>query len=559
LVRNDTFEVPQADTWRARLYPAKSRLDAAIRSVGRLEVTGAAVPVAGTAWIIAPNIAVTNRHVVAEVVHKRGGEFAFRPSPIGQAMTATLGFKEEYAQVRPFEVGIRRVLYLADGDADAPDLAFVELEPPRGRLLPPPIPLYAGEPEPGQVVALIGYPLEDRRNSLLDEARIFGGVHEVKRLAPGQVTDRLNRRVFTHDCTALGDHSGSVVLDVTTGAALGLHFAGDGLDAGFAVSAPELRRHLDLMLRGRSRGAAEAMRPILLRPAEVTRPEPEEVVPLSAMRGRTGYDENFLRHKVPLPKLSAGLAGLASVVDSAATGTSRFLLQYEHFSIAMHSERRLAIFTAVNIDGGAAKKIKRKGDKWGFDPRIAKSLQVGNELYAGNDLDRGHLVRRLDPAWGPGEEAKRAEVDTFFFTNSTPQHAGFNQRLWLELEDYLLGNASTLGFRACVFTGPVFSERDSEYRGVLLPKAYWKVATMVDTETEELTATGYMVSQADLITDIEFVFGQVRTYQVPLSRIEELTGLRFGTLKSADPLEGVEALPGVSPIRELRSLSDISL
>jgi endonuclease G len=94
---------------------------------------------------------------------------------------------------------------------------------------------------------------------------------------------------------------------------------------------------------------------------------------------------------------------------------------------------------------------------------------------------------------------------------------------------------------------------------VLLPKAYWKVATMVNTETEELTATGYMVSQADLITDIEFVFGQVRTYQVPLARIEELTGLRFGTLKSADPLEGVEALPGVSPVQELRSLGDIRL
>jgi endonuclease G, mitochondrial len=282
-------------------------------------------------------------------------------------------------------------------------------------------------------------------------------------------------------------------------------------------------------------------------------------VPVSALRGREGYQENFLKHKVPLPKLSAGLAELATVVDRDAAGVAKFLLQYEHFSVAMHSERRMAIFTAVNIDGATAKKIKRGSDRWSFDPRIAKSLQVGNELYAGNDLDRGHLVRRLDPAWGPSAEAKQAEIDTFFFTNSTPQHSQFNQQLWLELEDYLLGNAGTLGFRACVFTGPIFGEQDAEYRGVRLPNAYWKVATMVDTETEKLTATGYMVSQADLITDIEFVFGQVKTYQVPLARIEELTGLRFGTLKAADPLEGVEAVPGVPQARELKSLDDIIL
>ena len=31
---------------------------------------------------------------------------------------------------------------------------------------------------------------------------------------------------FTHDCTTLGGNSGSVVLDLTTGEAVGLHFAG---------------------------------------------------------------------------------------------------------------------------------------------------------------------------------------------------------------------------------------------------------------------------------------------------------------------------------------------
>ncbi len=563
LVRNDTFELPQIDTWRARLYPTKSRLDSAIRSVGRLEVAGLATPYAGTAWIIAPNIAVTNRHVVAELVRKRGNEFVFRSSPIGQQLSTRLDFKEEHAQVRPFEVRIKRVLYMADGDADAPDLAFVELEAPRGRSLPPPIPLYAGEPRAGQVVAVIGYPAEDPRNSLLDQTRLFGGVYDVKRLAPGEVMAKLNKRVFTHDCTTLGGSSGSVVLDVTTGAAVGLHFAGDYLDANYAVTASEVRRHLELIRPGQleGKGKAEAIRPILIRLTDVIRPEPEVAVPASALRGRTGYQEKFLEnHKVPLPKLSTALAEQAVVIDQNARGTAQYLLAYEHFSIAMHQERRMAIFTAVNIDGELAKPIKRGRDRWSLDPRLSKDLQFDHKLYDGNDLDKGHLVRRIDPAWGTGAEAKRAETDTFFYTNSTPQHEEFNQHLWLGLEDYLLGNANTLGFRACVFTGPVFGEDDLEYRDARLPKQYWKVAVMVNTKTRELTATGYTVSQADLISGIEFAFGQFKTYQLPLSRIEELTGLRFGTLKDADPMEILEeAAPGVPVMRELKTLDDIRL
>ncbi|GAA1651690.1 DNA/RNA non-specific endonuclease [Saccharothrix algeriensis] len=559
LVRNDTFELPQAKIWRSRLYPAKSRLDAAIRSVGRLEVTGLSVPYAGTAWMIAPGIAVTNRHVVAELVRPRGGEFVFRASPIGQPLTARLDFKEEYAGVRPFEVRVKRVLYVADQGADAPDLAFIELEAPKGRLLPPPVPLYEGEPQPGQVVAVIGYPAEDPRNSLLDQTRLFGGIYDVKRLAPGEVMGKVDRKVFTHDCTTLGGSSGSVVIDVETGGALGLHFAGEYLDANYAVTVAELRRHLQKL----DGTAKRAVRPQSVSLAQTLKPEPEARVSAASLQDRPGFDETFLgtaaNLKTPLPELSAALAEVAAVVDADAPGSARHLLKYQHFSIAMHTERKFAIFTASNIDGSLSRMLKRGQDRWSFDPRLDASLQVGNALYAGNDLDRGHLVRRLDPAWGSLEDAKRAEKDTFFFTNATPQHIEFNQHLWLELEDYLLGHADTLDFRACVYTGPVFSEEDPEYRGVQLPRAFWKVAVMVHAETGKLTATAYTVSQADLITDIEFVFGQFKTYQVPIARIEELTGLRFGKLKNADPLAREETVPGAMPLHELRRLEDIRL
>ena len=112
-------------------------------------------------------------------------------------------------------------------------------------------------------------------------------------------------------------------------------------------------------------------------------------------------------------------------------------------SVVLNRQRRLAIFTAVNIDGRSPRAIERPKDKWIFDPRVSRAAQVGHELY-GRPFDRGHLVRRLDPAWGRTVRvAKVANDDTFHFSNCSPQHARFNEgkNLWAGLEDDLARHA----------------------------------------------------------------------------------------------------------------------
>jgi endonuclease G len=162
-------------------------------------------------------------------------------------------------------------------------------------------------------------------------------------------------------------------------------------------------------------------------------------------------------------------------------------------------------------------------------------------VYRDNPLDRGHLVRRLDPAWGASSTiAKLSNDDTFHFTNCTPQHSDLNQTTWAGLEDYILENADNLDFKVSVFTGPVLAQDDDPYRGVTLPRQYWKVVVMVK-KTGGLSATAYLLSQDELIRGLEFApeefsYGAYKTYQVPVQRIEELTGLSFGSLAAADPL-----------------------
>lgn len=249
-----------------------------------------------------------------------------------------------------------------------------------------------------------------------------------------------------------------------------------------------------------------------------------------------GYNPLFLGkdYEISLPKLSKEMEK-----DTAKTEDGNYVLDYIHFSIVMKKSRGLAYFTAVNIDGTDAVKIRRTADNWKFDPRISQNYQYGDEVYVNNDLDRGHLVRRTDPNWG--KNALKANEDTFYFTNSTPQHKNLNQKTWVELEDYIFRNAVLNQFKVSVFTGPVFREDDMIYRQKYqIPAEFWKVVVMLK-EDGNISATAYLQTQKNMIENLEFAYGEYKTYQVPVRNIEKLTGLDFGNLSKFDPMANIEA------------------
>ena len=304
-------------------------------------------------------------------------------------------------------------------------------------------------------------------------------------------------------------------------------------------------------------------------------PEAAEKVSIDTNYGnRNGYNPSFLTgHPVPLPKLGAAELAHAARVHGASHAANPNELKYQHFSIVVNGDRKLAFFTAVNINGATYIPVDRDTgepesmeatETWYRDPRIDEDAQSDQSVYSkqrpSRVFDRGHLVRRADPCWGTRNRARRANADTFHFTNCTPQHEDFNQNktTWAGLEDYILLNANKENFRASVFTGPVFAADDDEYRDVQLPRQFWKVAVIVKPG-DALSATAYLLSQAELIegleADEEFSYGAYRTFQVPVARIQDLTGLTFGELVRADPLDGEEA----AVLREIAGPEDLRL
>jgi endonuclease G len=198
--------------------------------------------------------------------------------------------------------------------------------------------------------------------------------------------------------------------------------------------------------------------------------------------------------------------------------------------------------------------VSRGGDPWALDGRLPADAQVGEELYADNDFDRGHLVRREDPNWGA--DAATANRDTFHFTNCAPQLSAYNQQTWLGLEDLVLGNTRRQHERASVFTGPVFRADDPVYRGVAIPLAYWKVIAFVHDDGTP-SATAYMIDHDVDLGRVELIFGPYKTYQRSIAAVERATGLDFGALALRDGFSNEEAATGARVERVIRVAADV--
>ena len=259
-----------------------------------------------------------------------------------------------------------------------------------------------------------------------------------------------------------------------------------------------------------------------------------DVEGVNMYEGRNGYDKNFLGTELPLPELGS------SIQDKVAMRTDKpgeSELTYTNFSVVMNKERKQCFYAICNIDGTSHRNVRRSGS-WSIDGRIPREYQLGNEAYKDNNIDKGHMVRRLDPCWGKNPEL--ASRDTFTYCNAALQHGGLNQKEWLQLEDYVLGSAK--GQKMTVITGPIFSKDDPKFDNngkmdepTQIPMKFFK--TVVWNDGQKLKSASFILSQEDIINNDSslgikggFDPDRFEVYQVPQKEVERLTDLHFGNI-----------------------------
>jgi V8-like Glu-specific endopeptidase len=271
LIANNKFDLQQhpnlPDAIASALTKNRALLASRLPAIGRIEVMNhPRYSWLGTGFLIAEDVLATNRHVAIEIAYRdKDGKFRFiegveRP----KSVSARIDYLEEHLSDKEANYEILDVLYIED--IPGPDLAFLKVRPRGAEVQPIQLQLEAPQTK---VVAAVGYPTKDTRGNTLAEVLTFlGDIFNKKRLSPG-LFQGADGGEFTHDCSTLGGNSGSPVLDVETGYAIGVHAGGLYPKINTGVSAPFV---LDALEKTLGRGRVQPVRPDAIAPA---RPRPE--------------------------------------------------------------------------------------------------------------------------------------------------------------------------------------------------------------------------------------------------------------------------------------------
>ena len=145
---------------------------------------------------------------------------------------------------------------------------------------------------------------------------------------------------------------------------------------------------------------------------------------------RKGYGEDFIGIRVPLPRVTD--MKLVSKMESG-----EHAIPYQHFSVVVNKRRRLALFTASNVDSSTRARTpdpdadrsrtgltglgKNDHELWLTDPRIPEQHQLPDVFFTKDRqaFDKGHIVRRDDVCWGKTLRSYAART----VTRSTPPTA----------------------------------------------------------------------------------------------------------------------------------------
>jgi len=399
-VRNDKPELKgdEVEKWRNLLTNATQNLllSNTISSIGRVELDNHPdYSWVGTAWVVAEDMIMTNRHVAKTFAENRGSTFRFKSFLNGQVVPR-IDFLAEHKNEETAEFGVIACVYIA-GDNE-PDVAVFKINW-NTRKEKSPLVLSDRALKAREDIAVIGYPAFDSRTTKVEDMeRIYQKVYDVKRLAPGKITQVSARDgIGLHDATTLGGNSGSAIISLDTGQLVGLHFAGKEGFGNYFVTAPVLKKIISKLRVSRT---VMATAPAL----SVADAVLAEMVP------RQCALEPYTKIQVPSFKISGRIISFASPDSTYAVTRKMFLAAKKSILIGIYDlsaqhmldcitdamDRGVTVSLMLDIDSEKELSIFKKLKKYGVECVPAPSCASKNISYFASSHEK---VIVIDNKW----------------------------------------------------------------------------------------------------------------------------------------------------------------
>lgn len=145
-----------------------------------------------------------------------------------------------------------------------------------------------------------------------------------------------------------------------------------------------------------------------------------------------------------------------------------------NYSMEYNLDKRHSRWVAFSAyDVTSADNVTRTNpDPWDNDPEVASEYHTNRADYSG--YDRGHLTASNDRRF-----SRKANVQTFYYSNVSPQLAGFNQKIWQKLEEEVKAWMQNSALRDTLYVvkgGTIADDQILKFNGpnsVAVPKFYF--------------------------------------------------------------------------------------
>ena len=188
------------------------------------------------------------------------------------------------------------------------------------------------------------------------------------------------------------------------------------------------------------------------------------------------------------------------------------IVEHKAYTLDYIEKYEQAEWVAYELTADETLKKFERSSKFFTDPSV-KTGSANDADYKGSGYDRGHLAPAGDMSY-----SEETMLESFYYSNMSPQSPSFNRGIWKRLEEKLRDWAM-LYQSIYIVTGPVLTSGTvATVNGLSIPTYYYKV--ILDYHSSHLQGIGFIMRN-------EGADGDLKQYAVTIDSVEKFTGIDF--------------------------------
>lgn len=219
--------------------------------------------------------------------------------------------------------------------------------------------------------------------------------------------------------------------------------------------------------------------------------------------------------RIEMPVLQRDSMSLFIVHQTSVQGQQVINYSLEYDCINRHS--RWVAFTFYDV---TAKNSVNRTDAWGDDPDVPEEYRSDREDYRG--YDRGHICASNDRKF-----TVDANMQTFYYSNMSPQYGKFNQGIWQRLEALVQDWGRNPAFRDTLYVvkgGTITTDKVINYTGPhSIPVPAYYFMALVKYKAGYYDSIAFWLEHRD---DYRSPY-DLSLYAITVDELEEYTGFDF--------------------------------